>query len=131
MFEFHHERMNDVFEKWHIVGLPFPAAFHHFTGPDEGDFHDHPWGFTSHIIAGGYIEEVMNPTAHGYYRSVIERAAGTVHRVEANHIHRIVALTAPECWTLVLPGHWERQPRFWREIDGFWRSRQWDEREFV
>lgn len=130
MLELRHERMNDIFEKYHVIGLPFAAAFHHFSGPEHGDWHDHPHKFTSHIIVGGYIEEVMNPSKQGYYQSVIERAAGTAHSVEAGHIHRISALTASECWTFVLPGPWEREPRFWREIDGIWRSRQWNEQEF-
>jgi hypothetical protein len=125
--QFRHERMSEQFEKFHIVGLPFECAFHHFTGPDQGDPHDHPWSFTSHILAGGYTEEVFSP---GGDRSLVYRHPGTAHYVSAKHIHRITNLPTGECWTMILPGLHERETRFWRFSDGI-QSRAWHEHDWT
>ncbi|MEG3086161.1 hypothetical protein [Sphingomonas sp. PB4P5] len=122
----HHERMSEAFEKWHVYGLPIGAAFHHFTAPDLGDPHDHPWGFTSHVLAGGYVEEVFTVTPTGWTSELHHRQPGTSHTVLATHIHRIVELPAGECWTLVTPGPAERETRFWRFGERI-ESRAWHE----
>lgn len=122
-----HEAMNDAFHKWHIEGLPFPAALHRFTAPDAGDPHDHPWRFTSFVLIGGYEEEVWHrwPGTDEWRTERVRRFAGTVHKVEAEHIHRIVGLPPEGCWTLVLPGEPVRQPHFWRFINGAAQNRPW------
>jgi hypothetical protein len=125
--QFHHERMNDQFEKWHILGLPFECAIHHFTGPDQGDPHDHPFNFTSHILAGGYTEEVFSPTGAA---ALVYRHPGTAHQVRATHIHRIIDLPLGDCWTLILAGPHERETRFWRFSDGI-QSRAWHESDWT
>lgn len=126
MLTFERERMSDEFEKWHIIGLPFGCALHHFTGVDRGDAHDHPFAFTSHILSGGYVEDIYN--ADGSCGAV-ERQPGTCHSVVAEHIHRIVELPQGQCWTLVLPGPHVRVTRFWRTCPetGAFVSRCWDE----
>ncbi len=118
-----HERMNAGFEKWHVEGLPIGCSFHSFTLPDDGDPHDHPWAFSSHILSGSYVEDVyaLDGTVVRF-----RRCAGTVHQVPATRIHRIVQLPQGPCLTLVRAGPWEREPRFWR-FDGEARSRQWNE----
>ena len=110
-----HERMSAEFEKFHLSGLPFDAVLHHFTGPDRGDFHDHPWPFTTFILSGGYTERIawQDPCDVWRQRSV-RREAGTGHPVAAGLIHRVTDLPTGECWTLVLPGRWERVPGFYK-----------------
>lgn len=126
----HHERMSGAFEKWHIAGLPVPAALHHFSAPDAGDPHDHPWGFTSHILTGGYIEEVFHLHDDGTWSSsIVTRKPGTTHQVEATHIHRIISLPDGGCWTLIVPGPHERETRFWRFGERI-ESRPWHQVEW-
>lgn len=127
-----HETLAPHFEKLHLRPpewpLPQPFVFHRLTAPDMGDPHDHPMSFTSHVLTGGYVEEVY--AADGSIER-IERLPGTAHHVEAAHIHRIVGLPAGECITLCLYGPHERETRFWRwDAGGAW-SRQWDSMEWV
>ena len=130
---FRYERIADHFEKWYVEGLPYPCAFHHFTGPDHGDPHDHPFGLTSHVLSGGYVEEVFYPNGAPGMRGrseLVTRAPGTVHTVAATHIHRIVSLPAGECWTFVIPGPLERETRFWRFDETGAMSRPWHHAEY-
>jgi hypothetical protein len=131
------EQMNDIFAKFHLEReggspLPFPAVFHRFSGAERGDPHDHPWGFTTHILSGGYVEEIYTCEASGVWiRTTIARLPGTAHHVPATRIHRIVDLLTPECWTMILPGPWERESRFWRfPVEGGALSRAWHETDF-
>lgn len=131
-FELRHERMNRQFEKWHVRGLPFPVALHRFTGSDHGSPHDHPWGFRTHILSGGYVEEVFHVAPDRTWQSEItHREAGSNHQVSAAHIHRIVDLPTGECWTLVQAGPNERETRFWRFTKRRAVSRAWHERKFA
>jgi len=104
------EVMSAEFTKHHIEGLPFPCAFHHFTGTDKGGPHDHPWSFRSYIMQGGYIERVYQPD--GKFED-IKREPGTSFNLPAEHIHEIIELPQGECWTLVIPGPLEREWKFW------------------
>ena len=132
MISLHHERMNGAFEKQHVVGLPVPLALHRFTEPDRGDPHDHPWGFTSFIVSGGYVEEVFTLLPGGAWTSaLVRRVPGTAHHVPATHIHRIVELPAGECWTCIIAGSVERESRFWRFAEGQIMSRPWHSLDFV
>ncbi len=58
MLSFREEKMSDELTKYHVIGLPFDAVFHHFTGADKGDPHDHPFAFRSHVISGDYEETI-------------------------------------------------------------------------
>lgn len=107
---FTEEIMSDEFTKYHIDGLPFPAAIHHFTGRDKGLPHDHPWGFLSIVLKGGYIERVYQ--SDGTFTD-IERRPGDCFKLEAEHIHEIIELLEHECWTLVLPDPWKRHWGHW------------------
>lgn len=119
------EPMSSAFTKWH---LDAPAVLHRFTAPDSGDPHDHPFGFTTQILSGGYVEEVYTLTADGGWSvSLHHRWPGTSHHVEATTVHRIVALPQGECWTVIRPGPWERKSGFWRVVDGRAQFRAWDE----
>lgn len=131
------ERMHDDFIKYHLNAnlqypWPFNAVVHSFTAPDTGDAHDHPWGFTSHILYGSYVEEVftINEEDGTWSREVITRRAGTVHHVTAKHIHRIIALPEGECYTIILPGEPEQKSGFWKFEGDNILYRPWDSPNF-
>ncbi len=123
--------MSEEFTKFHINGLPFGAVIHHFTSIDRGSPHCHPFSFTSHILSGGYVERVYTVNADGSWTARLEhRTAGTVHRVEATHIHQIVELSAGECYTLILPEEKTREWRFWKFSGAASESRAWFEGDY-
>lgn len=131
------ERMSNEFTKYHLnrrgrQPWPFHPVIHHFTGPDADGPHDHPWNFQSFILKGSYIEEVYTISTDGSWKKeVVERHAGTSHKVEATHIHRIIKLPEGECWTMVIAEPYKREPRFWKFSDaGIW-YRVWRNRKFV
>ena len=126
------EKMSGEFTKSHLHGLPFGAVIHHFTAEDVGSPHDHPFGFTSHILSGGYVEKVYRVNEDGSWSSeLVERLPGTVHVVEATHIHRIVELLAGDCYTLIIPQEKIRESKFWKFDETGASSRFWYEGDFV
>lgn len=123
--------MSEHFVKFHLHNLPFDAVIHHFTSISD-EIHDHPFAFTSHILSGGYVEKVYTVEPGGNWTSeFVCRKPGTVHTVEAEHIHKIVYLPEGECWTLILPQEKTREPRFWKFDGNGSQSRAWYEGEFV
>lgn len=73
-----------------VVDLSDHGRYHILTGEDHGDPHDHrEWGFTTRIVAGGYVEEVFD-LKNPQDVQVIVRAQGDMFRVEPDHIHRII-----------------------------------------
>lgn len=122
------ERLSRAFIKYH---LDDGRALHRFTrGEPHADPHDHPWGFETEILDGGYVEEVFHFAEDGGWRSeIVHRAPATRHHIAADHIHRIVELPGRDCWTLVSAGPHERDTRFWRFGNGIW-SRSWRERRW-
>lgn len=122
------EIMSQAMTKFHLDGLPVGVVLHRFTEPDHGDPHDHPFPFTSFIICGGYEERVYDPSGNEVTNF---RRPGDCFRVPAKRIHRITRLLDGECWTLILPGPWERKSRFWQFRDDGAFSRAWDEHEWT
>jgi hypothetical protein len=122
------ERMSPAFIKYHLND---GSALHRFVRPEPyADPHDHPWSFETSILSGGYVEEVFTFSPDGGWRSaLLERTPGSRHRIEASHIHRIVALPQQECWTIVRAGPHERKTLFWRFGDKVerraWNVRRW------
>lgn len=121
MLDFREERMSDAMLKIHVGGLMGTAVFHDFTGVDLSDPHDHPWPFHSHVLFGGYVEEVYD-LATGWMTRV-ERKPGDAFHIDAGHIHRIVELPAGRCNTLIIPGeHVQVSGTYqWRD-GGPWRK---------
>lgn len=119
------EVMSPVFRKLHVPVGKFAVTLHHFTGPDEGDAHDHPYPFITQVLAGSYVEHVWDDNDWW----VRQRVAGESYHVAAGEIHRIVELPDGECITAV---RWldhvpRREPRFYKLQNGVLVSRQWDE----
>ena len=121
--------MSDFFTKYHLEGpWPFPAVIHHFTAPDRGDPHDHPWSFRSFVLKGGYRERVF------YHRGFTQektRRPGDSFIIESGHIHKIEELLDGDCWTLIMPlGPSERKSGFYQFREEGSYHRFWDEAEF-
>ena len=120
--------MSPAFIKYH---LDDGRVLHRFTRPEpHAHPHDHPWSFETIILSGGYVEEVFTFRPDGGWESgLIERPEGSHFRIEASHIHRIVALPHGESWTIVRAGPHERKTLFWRFGDTVqrraWNVRRW------
>lgn len=123
----HVEQMGPHFTKVHLPGGPV----HIFTEPDTGPAHDHPWPLTTHILAGGYVEEEFVLHADGTHSVIThERRPGTSHQVQAGTVHRIVALPAGFCVTRAEPGPKQQEPGFYEfRPDGTYH-RYWYEPEY-
>jgi hypothetical protein len=97
-----------------------PRIYLHFFGrPDEDrELHDHPWGFTTIVLWGGYdeISHVMNYRPFEPSGEIRQDCLGflSIRRRQATHAHRITRLHTKHVVTLVLRDH-SRQ-RTW----GFW-----------
>lgn len=97
------EVMNGGFTKIFIEESGRP--FHYFSEAGDKYAHDHPFGMTSHVVIGGYLEEVYTISQGGRWSmELVERLPGTSHRIEARSIHRIVRLLGTHCLTHVEPG---------------------------
>ena len=101
MVDLREERLSDAMLKIHIGGLMGAAVFHDFTGVDGSDPHDHPWSFVSHVLFGGYVEEIYD-LATGWMTRV-QRKPDDVFFVDARTIHRVVELPEGRCQTLIKP----------------------------
>ena len=123
------ERMNDHMTKVHLGDGRVVHRFSAADGP-EAAFHDHPWPFSSTILAGGYIEELLDLSRPGEPPRVVERRPGDTFRNEAGTIHRIIRLLEPECWTVITPGAHERTPGFYEVRGGQVWHRLWHDPEF-
>ena len=124
------EVMNEFFRKAFIDGVvPNETLIYHiFSGPENGDFHDHPFDIQIRVVHGGYAEEVLGQD--GYIRKE-NHVAGDQFTIKAEHIHRIVAMTSDGCVTEVKYGPKTQEPGFWRvDEDGIWIRRQWNEEEW-
>ncbi|TSJ36317.1 hypothetical protein FO440_22685 [Mucilaginibacter corticis] len=127
------EKLSSAFRKHHIEGLPFAASLNEFSAPDNGDPHDHPFDFITHILSGGYTERVYSiDSAGGFAFRDIEREPGTSHFVKATDIHQIIFLPAGHCITLMIPqsGH-ARETCFYRFSEGKAYYRLWNKRKFI
>ena len=103
--------------------FPFNVFLHRFLKSDPDDFHDHPWGYSTLILKGGYWEWVPQFTdgkKTGEYGTW--RGPGHFRTCSANSYHRIELDPDVECWTLFMPGP---QKREW----GFLVKNQWVQHE--
>ena len=118
------EVMSSAFRKIHLGD---GRALHHFTAGDDGDeFHDHQWSFTSEVLVGGYVEDIV-VSLDPFTVMEQRRTPGASHHVEAGVVHRITRLLEPECWTMVTAGPVKREVRFYRHRNGSVQSRLWNQ----
>lgn len=143
------DRVNDepyleryyIFMKDRSERFPFNIFIHKFLKSDPDDLHDHPWGFFTFIIAGGYWEyqfedgppskvteskkdESENEEAESCVVPKLVkkwRGLGFFQSVPANHTHRIeLDPERPDCWTLFIP---RLRVQKW----GFFKNNNWIE----
>lgn len=104
---------------------------HHFLKPDDDEaLHDHPWGFSTTILAGGYDEALppigWSPEQGGpsFDARLVRRSVGDRVDHLATDMHA-VARIEPGTWTMVRTGPKERtwffhppgeQPVPWRDF---------------
>lgn len=97
--------------RWKLAEWQGRRVFlHRFFRSDADTLHDHPWGFTSVILSGGYYEHTpgrgwengSGPLRIRWY------GPGRVLTRPANWIHRVVLAPGVEAWTLVITGVKER-----------------------
>lgn len=126
------EKMNDVFTKHHLKGLPFDAVIHHFSAKDINEhIHDHPFSFTTHILKGSYVERIYKIAEDGTYStSEHHREESTSHFVAADTIHEIIDLPDGECFTLIKPSRWEKEIYFYQFENGKAFKRKKNQRIF-
>ncbi len=92
------ERMSNEFTRYHLnkegeLDWPFRPMINHFTAPDIGGPHDHPWGFTSLILEGSLKAVVYKIEEDGSWsKEVTEYKKGDCYSITAEHIHEIVEL---------------------------------------
>jgi len=108
-----------IFMKDRSDTFKFNIFIHKFLKSDPDDLHNHPWGYFTLIICGGYWEYMYEDgpsyactpdgvpiPAGDTERKIIKkwRAPGFYQSVPANHTHRIeLDPTKPNCWTLFIP----------------------------
>jgi len=126
------EKMNAIFTKHHLKGLPFDAVIHQFSKKDENEhIHDHPFGFTTHILKGSYVERIYKIHEDGSYTTSEHHwKEGTSHFVPAQTIHEIIDLPDGECYTIIRPNAWEKDTYFYRFEKGKAYRRRWNQRKF-
>lgn len=83
---------------------------------DDRALHDHPWANTSFLILGGYIEHTPEGSFERRAGDVINRAAGSSHRLEVIPGTRAISLfvTGPKEreWGFACPQGWVH----WRDF---------------
>lgn len=110
--------------RWWLASLlGYRIMLHKMHRPDlDRCLHDHPWGFVSVVLAGGYVEEVQRIFEQDDIRLETRRTwfnrPGAILVRPATWTHRIHALPNGTCWTLVFRGRTERA---W----GFHTDRGW------
>lgn len=126
------EKMNAVFMKHHLKGLPFDAVIHHFSEKDENEhIHDHPFSFTTHILKGSYVEKIYEIHEDLTYTfSIHHRQEGSSHFVPADTIHEIIELPEGECFTIIRPYERTRDTYFYKFENGKVFTRRWNQRKF-
>jgi len=104
--------------------FPFNVFLHKFLKSDPDDVHDHPWGYATLILKGGYYEWLPQFNSKGEKFSELQVWRGPGHfRISgANSYHRIELDPSVECWTMFMPGP---QKREW----GFWFKNKWVQHE--
>ena len=94
------------------VQLPFNIFIHKILKSDR-DMHDHPWGYRTLILSGGYWEhEFITERGTDTYRTW--RGPGYTEVYDAYHSHKIMLEDGIPCWTIFIPFKQEKPWGFWR-----------------
>lgn len=103
--------------------FPFNVFLHNFHRSDPDDLHDHPFGYATFIIKGGYYEwvpvfnDTPNPTSNDIIGETrVWRGPGHFRICRANSFHRIELKPDTDCWTLFMPGPQIREWGFLKHL---------------
>jgi hypothetical protein len=101
--------------------FPFNIFLHKFLKSDPDDVHDHPWGYFTLILRGGYYEWVGKFNSAGEKIGEIRywRGPGHFRFCGARTYHRIELDPSVTCWTLFCPGTKVRDWGFWTKDRGW------------
>jgi len=97
----------------HRIHFPFNIFIHKFLKGDDDEIHDHPWGYFTLILWGGYYETIMNVDGSN---KIFWREPGFFQSVTHKHRHMIQLNEDKTCWTLFIPF---KKVNTW----GFWKKR--------
>lgn len=121
--------------RWRLIQTPwFGIYLHRIFRPDNDRHpHDHPWGFRSVVLKGGYVQEIFSLSRmaiNGSHRvnlsipKVQVQKLFSTYRMTTWKAHRILSVR-PGTITLVIVG---RKIKEW----GFWTENGWvHERDYV
>jgi len=98
----------------HPQWFGFNLLLHHICQSDPEGLHDHPWGWGSLILKGGYWEETPEGRFWRKRGSLRFRGATALHRLEIDRDR-----ANGETWTLFFIGHRHREWGFLTE-SGQW-----------
>ncbi len=96
--------------------FPVNLFVHKFISSDMDKPHNHPWGYFTIILSGGYWEYIYSLNDDGKIMSMEKywRKPGFYQMVGADHTHRIELDSNKTCWTLFIPF---TRTREWKFID--------------
>ena len=84
---------------WRFVLRKAPDAciyVHRWMRSDPDHLHDHPWPFTSIVLAGGYWE--VTPSGRKW------REPGSVGHLDETELHRVEIDQPGEVWSMIITG---------------------------
>ena len=96
-------------------GDRFNIFLHKFLKSDT-DMHDHPWGYCTIILSGGYWENEFKTVDSA---NIVKywRGSGYIGYYDAYHSHKVELESGKGCWTLFIPYRREREWGFWKIKD--------------
>lgn len=106
-------------QRWVIEIFGYGLRLHHwYRSDDKRAPHDHPYGFVTLVLKGGYTDVSFEYTTDGtgFTPAKDKLRLGSIRYRAAEHSHW-VDVNSGGCWTLMLSG---RQKRRW----GFWVSKR-------
>ena len=112
--------------------FPFNIFLHHILKSDNDDLHDHPWGYFTLILNGGYYEHLELENAETNEKQIVKiwRGPGFYQSVSSSHIHRLeLDKTKGETWTLFIPFKQEKNWGFYTK-DGYIDNETYLENKF-
>lgn len=112
--------------RWRLIQTPwFGIYLHRMDGPDpRPTLHDHPWGFTSLILRGGYQENRLDTLTRSQSFRIVQR----VNLMRKDDAHYISDLLRVPTWTLVFVG---RRVRTWGYLQPAPTMGEWTWTEFT
>ena len=96
--------------------IPFNIFIHKFMKGDDDELHNHPWGYFTYILSGGYYERVLYNDGKQINHW---RKPGFFQKVDHTHVHTITLNdnSKDSCWTLFIPFKRKNEWGFFKKND--------------